>query len=242
MPGLALGVVRLHLEVVAVLEDVGVPGGGFARARLVPRFEVAGDLAGETGRADDEPFAVLREQLAVHPEPAPTAYDKLQQDVGKAMQSAESRPEAVDGVSFGLGMTNGYFSTLAEGKTLRPDIREYYLAMLRRVNEKWWVARNGQTGRLRDAIIDVVVARDGTVVYFSLARSSGDPAWDKIMLKSLESASPLPPLPESYTDEFFRAPLRFVAPLNLMAPTYSGTPGGNDHSDSSGSNSSRSRS
>ena len=182
------------------------------------------------------------EPPAVQPESPPTAYDTLQQEVNKALQSAESRPEAVNGVSFGLGMTNGYFSTLAEGKTLRPDIREYYLALLQRVNEKWWVAKNGQTGWVRDAIIDVVVSRDGTVVHLSLTRSSGNPAWDRAMLKSLEAASPLPPLPESYTDEFFRAPLRFVAPLNLMTPAYSGGSGGNDHSDSSSSSSSRSRS
>jgi protein TonB len=137
---------------------------------------------------------------------------------------------------------NSHHTNGTKGGPLRSDIREYYLNLLQRVNEKWWVARNGQSGWARDAIIDVVVARDGTVVHLSLARSSGNPAWDQAMLKSLEAASPLPPLPKSYTDDFFRAPLRFVEPLNLMAPAYSGGNGENDHSESSGSNSSRSRS
>jgi len=65
MPRLALGVVRLHLEVVAIPEDVGVPRGRFARAGFVARLELLRDLAGEAGRADDEPLAVLRQQLAV---------------------------------------------------------------------------------------------------------------------------------------------------------------------------------
>jgi protein TonB len=172
----------------------------------------------------------------------PTAYDRLQNEVQKALQTADSRPEAVNDVSIGLGMTNGYFSSLSEGKTLRPEIREYYFNLLHRVNETWWVTKNGRPGWARDAIINVVIARNGAVVGLELARGSGNPAWDRAMLKSLEAASPLPPLPDSYTDEFFRAPLRFVAPLGLMAPGLSPTSGESAHSDSSGSSSTRSRS
>ncbi len=57
--------VRLDLEVVAVLEDVRVPARRLARRSLVVGHEVLGDLAGQARRGDDDPLVVLREQLAV---------------------------------------------------------------------------------------------------------------------------------------------------------------------------------
>jgi len=46
--------------------------------------------------------------------------------------------------------------------------------------------------------------------------SSGNPAYDRAMMRTLEASSPLPPLPESYRGDFFQAPLRFNVPLNLL--------------------------
>ena len=64
--GLALGVVRLHLEVVAVLEDVGVPRARpRARRRSRPPSGACATSPARHAERDDQPFAVLREQLAV---------------------------------------------------------------------------------------------------------------------------------------------------------------------------------
>ena len=62
---LALRLVRLHLEVVAVLEQLGVPGRRLARRVESIVHQVLRDFAGQAGRRDDEPLVVLREQLAV---------------------------------------------------------------------------------------------------------------------------------------------------------------------------------
>ena len=65
-PRLSGGVVCLDFEVVAILEDLRVPGGG--GAGLIPPvvLQVCGDLAGKTGGAHDQAFGVLRQQFAVH--------------------------------------------------------------------------------------------------------------------------------------------------------------------------------
>ena len=44
------------------------------------------------------------------PQVPPTEFDKLQNQVQQALNDAAARPEAVNNVSFGLGMANGYFS------------------------------------------------------------------------------------------------------------------------------------
>lgn len=142
--------------------------------------------------------------------------DRLQHEVKESLAKAETTPEALQERSLGLGLTNGYFSSLSEGETLRGDIREYYFTMLRQINEKWWLNKENQQSSLRGALINIVVARNGVILQKSLVRSSGNPAFDRAMLRTLDAASPLPPLPENYELDYFSAPLRFTGPLDLF--------------------------
>jgi protein TonB len=161
----------------------------------------------------------------VAPPSPPTPYDELRDSVRAAQNEAETNPDALHEISFGLGMTSGYFSPLAEGKSLRPEIREYYLTMLRQINERWWRENRERTGRGGVAVFNVMIARDGTIIQQELARSSGNRELDDAMGRTLKAAGPFPPLPGNFRDDFFRAPLRFVPPLNLMAPASNAAPG-----------------
>jgi protein TonB len=148
--------------------------------------------------------------------PAPTEFDKLQQGTHKALETAAAKPEAIGQSSLALGITNGYFSSLAEGQTLHDDIRDYYFTLLRTINEKWWVANAGHAGAHASAMISVVIGRDGSVLKAEILRGSGSYSYDRSLLKALEAASPFPPLPAQYRMSFFEAPLVFNPPLNLM--------------------------
>jgi protein TonB len=155
--------------------------------------------------------------------PPPTAQttevselEKLQGNVQKTLEAASALPTAIQEASLGLGMTSGYFSSIAEGQSLRGDIREYYFEMLRCINEKWWLNKDGKQGGARQARFYLFIARDGTIINKILVSGSGNPACDKAMMETLDAASPFPPLPATYQGEIFQAPLRFNAPLNLM--------------------------
>jgi periplasmic protein TonB len=152
------------------------------------------------------------------PVPAPplSELDKLREHSQRSLDNAASQPGAVQDASLGLSITSGYFGAIGEGESLRDDIREYYFEILRSINAKWWLNReNQQAGRNR-AVFYLVIARDGTIVDRMLVTSSGNPAYDRAMMRTLEASSPLPPLPESYRGDFFQAPLRFNVPLNLL--------------------------
>jgi len=153
-------------------------------------------------------------------EPLPTTpqseMEKLQSGVDKSLTDAGKNPESLQERSFGLGLTNGYFSSLGQGETLRGDIREYYFTMLREINEKWWLKKESRQGGFRGALINVVIARNGTIVDKMLVRSSGNRSFDEAMLRTLDAASPLPPLPQSFEMDYFTAPLKFTGPLNLF--------------------------
>jgi len=84
------------------------------------------------------------------------------------------------------------------------------------INEIWWVNKDNHPAGRKSAVFYLVITRNGTIVDRMLVESSGNPAYDKAMMQTLEAASPLPPLPETYRGDYFQAPLRFNAPLNLM--------------------------
>jgi len=153
----------------------------------------------------------------VPPQPASTEVEKLRQETAKAVATAATKPESLRQASLSLGITSGYFGSIANGATLNNDIRDYYIAILRTINEKWWIDNSG-TGELsRRAIINVIIARDGTIVRAEMAQGSGSYSSDRKLLKALEAASPLPPLPATYKDGFFLAPVIYNPPLDLMS-------------------------
>lgn len=151
------------------------------------------------------------------PQPAPTEFEKLQHEAREAVKTAGATPETVGQASLALGITSGYFSSLAEGQSLHADIRDYYFNILRSINEKWWVANAGHSGARARAMISVVIGREGNVLKAEIVRGSGSYSYDRSLLKALEAASPFPPLPAEYRMAFFEAPLVFNPPLNLMA-------------------------
>ena len=137
--------------------------------------------------------------------------------VEKATVAQEAvRQEALPPASFGFGIVNGRFGSLSDGRTLRDDMREYYLGMLDRFNESW--AQHMDATGIRGAAFIVIISRSGEIVDAQLLESSGNRSYDRLMLQSLRDSGPLSPLPETYEADFFPAPLRFVGPLNLMSP------------------------
>jgi protein TonB len=119
--------------------------------------------------------------------------------------------------TMGLGLTKGYFKSLGEGETLREDVRGYYLEMLQGINEKWWMDQQLDKRRIDPVVVSITVARNGEIIGSEIIRGSGNPRFDKAVLAAVAAASPLPPLPASYEEDFFQAPIRLVPPLNLMA-------------------------
>lgn len=120
--------------------------------------------------------------------------------------------------SIGFGLTNGFFSSLGDGETLRDDLREYYLQLLKEVNSRWWQERQTYKTPARAIMVNMLIARNGEVIDIRLLQSSGSRNDDQALLKTLTKITGLPVLPDSYQGELFVAPLRFNAPLNLLRP------------------------
>lgn len=165
------------------------------------------------------PAPSMQQPTSPPPTDLPTTtpeFDKLQNDMQQNLASG-AKQESVQQASLGLGITRGFFRSLAEGETLRDDIRMYYFSLLQNINEKWWLDKNIDRKGIREVVMNIIVARNGEIVAKQLIRGSGNAAYDKAVLNALEAAGPLPPLPENYNGDFFQAPIRLVPPLNLLA-------------------------
>ena len=117
----------------------------------------------------------------------------------------------------GLGMTHGYFSGLADGKSLRNDIRGYYFEMVDKINHAWWDKAGLFKESLRqDGIFELLIQRDGTIVSIQILKGTGSRETDRMLLEIIMKTSPLPTLPSTYDQDLFRAPLRIKAPSFLF--------------------------
>ena len=74
----------------------------------------------------------------------------------------------------GLGMTHGYFSGLADGRTLRDDIRGYYFEMVEKINREWWDKAGLLKEPLRqDGILNCCFNEMGLSFQYKLFREVG---------------------------------------------------------------------
>jgi len=161
-----------------------------------------------------EPTPAATQQMFIPP--PQSEMSNLQDKIEKNLQEPDNH-SAIQQVSVGLSATRGYFRSLSEGETLKEDVQAYYFEMLQKINEKWWLDKSIDRAGIRELVLRITIARDGTIVAKNLLRSSGNRIYDEAVLKALEGVGSLPPLPESYNGDFFFAPIRLVAPLNLFA-------------------------
>ena len=84
----------------------------------------------------------------------------------------------------------------------------YYLAALRNKIASRWVPPQGMSGPVK-AVIRFRVGRDGQVTLTEVEASSGYAFYDQTTLRALLSATPLPPLPAGYTDEYLGVHFEF---------------------------------
>ena len=145
----------------------------------------------------------------------------LEQDSASEQRSESSdssgKMSALMSTPLGLGMVHGFFSGLADGRTLRDDVREYYFEMVGKINREWWDKAGQLKESLRhDGIFELLIQRDGSIVSIRVMQGTGSSDADRLLTEIIKKASPLPPLPSTYGLDMFRAPLRIKAPSFLF--------------------------
>lgn len=153
--------------------------------------------------------------------PAPSVPEQTSDsDAAKTAQASSTAAAGTDDIEsspLGLGLSHGYVAALAEGATLRDDIRMYYFELVERVNREWWVRAKGLENPIRQyGIIEVGLSRDGHLTGKYIRQSTGSRSADRLLLEAVEAATPLAPLPESYPQDIFQVPLKISPPAFMF--------------------------
>ena len=92
-------------------------------------------------------------------------------------------------------------SFAAKTSSKQPDWNTYVRTLERKVLSAW--KPNGRetdtNGKKRTAIIMVLIAKDGSLIYDRLGISSGDEDYDEDCIKAIKAVSPFAPLPKVYS-------------------------------------------
>ncbi len=85
----------------------------------------------------------------------------------------------------------------------------YYTRIWNRITNQWALPRGILPEHNLEAVLDIVVLRDGTIAKVSLEKGSGNPYFDESARRAVRKASPLPPLPDWINDAKLEIGLRF---------------------------------
>jgi len=193
----------------------GAAGGGQAPATTSPAAPAETQPAAETSAAPPLPQAAepaprpprhkpAKPHVAARPGSAAAAQPERQPaEVAAAEPQPEpGRPGAGGGPALDAGAGQGAKGQGqgAVGDAAAGSPGDDYLERVRRWIKKFEhypqeASRRKQQGT---ALLDITLARDGTVLAVRVERSSGFPLLDEAARKAVFDASPVPPFPESY--------------------------------------------
>ncbi|GFE60523.1 hypothetical protein AOG2_11110 [Geobacter sp. AOG2] len=143
-------------------------------------------------------------------QPSPAAQVSTQENSSEGMKKLMATP-------LGFGMTYGYVSSLAEGRSLREDIRGYYFELVEKINREWWKRAEGLKEPIRrDGIIELYLGLDGSIVSQRIYQGTGSREADQVLMDAIKAVAPFPPLPANFDQKTFIAPLRIKAPSFLF--------------------------
>jgi colicin import membrane protein len=74
-------------------------------------------------------------------------------------------------------------------------MRAYYAMIWSRIKGRWALPQGILPGEILEAVIDVTILRNGTVMEMNFEKKSGNRYFDESALKAIRKAGPFPPLP-----------------------------------------------
>ena len=128
----------------------------------------------------------------------------------------KEKSEAPGPNASGSGQTQGDIAGAGtgEGTGIAVDAAQfpfgYFLSAIeRRVSENWYTAP-AKSGNGLTCVVYFRLLRNGSVQDIGVEKSSGNDFFDRSAVRAVKSASPFPPLPRGFQDEFLGIHFTFV--------------------------------
>ena len=89
-------------------------------------------------------------------------------------------------------------------------LNEYYSTIWAKIKKEWSLPENLPKGRSDlEAIIVLVIDKDGKVQKTSFEKRSGNGLYDQMAMRAIRKAEPFPPIPKELGDNTFEIGIRF---------------------------------
>jgi colicin import membrane protein len=88
-------------------------------------------------------------------------------------------------------------------------LKQYLSSLYDRVHSQWILPEMRQWDRGLETIVVLTIRRDGSVAGMQIERKSTDPFFDQFVMKTLQSAAPMPRFPALMTQKTIEVGLRF---------------------------------
>jgi len=88
-------------------------------------------------------------------------------------------------------------------------MRIYQMEVETKIKGNWSYPMALRNQQDMEAVVEMRVKRDGTVMNFKFIRPSSDSLFDNSIIKAIEKSKPLPPFPESYRKSYDEFEIRF---------------------------------
>jgi colicin import membrane protein len=114
------------------------------------------------------------------------------------------------GSGSGTGSGTGTGVGSGGGSVLEAKLSEYYNAIWTKIKEEWTLPETlPQRKAELEAIIVVVIERDGKIQKSWFEKKSGNALYDQMAMRAIKKAEPLPPIPEEFSDRTLEIGIRF---------------------------------
>jgi protein TonB len=208
---------------------IGVNWVSFRQVKFVPRQIYAVNIvsAGELqGAGAGKETKAPPPQVEPEPEPEPEEEEEMAPppDVRKRQQKPREKPakivptteieKTVPGAGSGLG-GSGQEGTGGSGTgTVAFDAGDFpfanYIGRMRRKIAAHWRVPEGSQGEDRTCVVYFRVMRDGSISQAGVEQSSGLFIFDQAAERAVIQASPLPPLPREYGEQYLGVHFTFA--------------------------------
>jgi len=201
----------LHMGLLAFV--LGKPPDRSATIYFNPAYTV--DLVSYDGSADqsDAPSSGaptgLAEPLWKGPAGLATQIKDLE-DRTHALPKAEPAPPVVRTPPRSTGTQTDPAAGKA-GRTASPDdIRfgSYYMAVFNKIQSAWILPHYHERQNLL-AIVEITIRADGRIVNIQFEKRSGNAEFDRSVMRAVQKANPLPPLPPGIREPLLTLGVRF---------------------------------
>jgi TonB family protein len=114
------------------------------------------------------------------------------------------------GSGSGTGSGTGTGVGSGGGTVLEAKLSEYYNAIWTKIKEEWTLPETlPQKKTELEAVIVVVIERDGKIQKLWFEKKSGNTLYDQMAMRAIRKAEPLPPIPEEFSDRTLEIGIRF---------------------------------